>query len=819
MNVRPHPGLLPQEKEKRPPVFGGADATDCRAVFFANKKEPALTRGAYKFSRDAQNFSLSPGERARERAGVKTIFASALFFLIAFVSPLRAQDTITNVMSPVVSYQYYDSFGEDTNATVVSPIVSYQFYDALEHAGTNSLVISPIASYQYFDWLGYGAQQSLDSLKVSYYWPPNLPGPNIAVHGRVVDLSGQPVIGATVSAYTKNILNASVQTDFSGNYTLPPLAPSVYNFTASKSLVADSKRDVALGSTTAHQEFLLLQITPQFQLQTVVAASTPLVHPVDGKLLVFNGTSFVDDLSLLKKNQLTVVITHGFNASAMDWPVDMASALKTTGVWPLVNVVAWNWPVTAKPLGFAQGKTPDEGLLLGKTLYAENALGSSYQMPLDFVGHSLGTLVNRYAIDYLEGHANANVAGASPPWDYRKTHVTLLDEAEVASILSLNPFDWKSPIPSSYAWIDNYISIAGQYHAEAVNVYLQKAPVNPVDAHSYAHWWYTNSVQKVTFFSKLGFRQTFAYNFFLGDSASLFPLPYYPAGAKYQQTHNSDNILDLELVPDSNFIVGNPTAPQYIVSGSVAPGWSQGQVTLQSGQYTGINPDQGFEFTVQGAANGSLQTLDLVNLPAIQATLQTGPPLNVVNHLQGGRANGTTPNDANDTVSNSPAYLWLPIFVPSDVKAMAFDFTISGDGNDDSLAFGINDTNLFSFESRFIADDTVSTSPLIDISAYAGQTNIFFFGIMGGTSTNCTVQIAGVRFYTFAPPQLAITKTGNGILLTWPTATDGYVLETTTNLADTNSWTTLTNVSVIVDSQNTVTNSISDGARFYRLKK
>jgi len=33
------------------------------------------------------------------------------------------------------------------------------------------------------------------------------------------------------------------------------------------------------------------------------------------------------------------------------------------------------------------------------------------------------------------------------------------------------------------------------------------------------------------------------------------------------------------------------------------------------------------------------------------------------------------------------------------------------------------------------------------------------------------------------------------------------------------SWTTLTNVPAIVDLQNAVTNPISDGAKFYRLKK
>jgi hypothetical protein len=42
-------------------------------------------------------------------------------------------------------------------------------------------------------------------------------------------------------------------------------------------------------------------------------------------------------------------------------------------------------------------------------------------------------------------------------------------------------------------------------------------------------------------------------------------------------------------------------------------------------------------------------------------------------------------------------------------------------------------------------------------------------------------------------------------------------LQTTTNLADPNSWTTLTNVPAIVNLQNTITNSISGSQGFYRL--
>jgi hypothetical protein len=44
-----------------------------------------------------------------------------------------------------------------------------------------------------------------------------------------------------------------------------------------------------------------------------------------------------------------------------------------------------------------------------------------------------------------------------------------------------------------------------------------------------------------------------------------------------------------------------------------------------------------------------------------------------------------------------------------------------------------------------------------------------------------------------------------------------FSLQTTTNLADSNSWTTLTNVPAIVNLQNTVTNPITGNQGFYRL--
>jgi len=56
------------------------------------------------------------------------------------------------------------------------------------------------------------------------------------------------------------------------------------------------------------------------------------------------------------------------------------------------------------------------------------------------------------------------------------------------------------------------------------------------------------------------------------------------------------------------------------------------------------------------------------------------------------------------------------------------------------------------------------------------------------------------------------------LLLSWPTNFTGFTLETATNLPST-SWTSNSIAPAIVNGQYTVTNAISGGAKFYRLKK
>jgi len=170
-----------------------------------------------------------------------------------------------------------------------------------------------------------------------------------------------------------------------------------------------------------------------------------------------------------------------------------------------------------------------------------------------------------------------------------------------------------------------------------------------------------------------------------------------------------------------------------------------------------------------------------------------------------------------ESTNNTPAYAWIPLNVPSNVVSMSFDFMLQGNGNQDSFQVALHGTNILSLETSLIQTNVPLNSGLIDISQYAGQQVELFLGIVGGTSTNASLSVSNFQFYATLPPSLRIELSGTNVVLTWPLSGAGYVLQSTDKLTTTNSWTTVTNVPVIVNFQYTVTNQISGGSRFYRL--
>jgi uncharacterized repeat protein (TIGR03803 family) len=66
-------------------------------------------------------------------------------------------------------------------------------------------------------------------------------------------------------------------------------------------------------------------------------------------------------------------------------------------------------------------------------------------------------------------------------------------------------------------------------------------------------------------------------------------------------------------------------------------------------------------------------------------------------------------------------------------------------------------------------------------------------------------------------PQLAITRAGENVVLTWPTNAGNFFLQSTTNLVLSPVWAPVSAAQVVVNGQNTVTNRILGTQQFYQL--
>ena len=237
---------------------------------------------------------------------------------------------------------------------------------------------------------------------------------------------------------------------------------------------------------------------------------------------VFTNGVFVSGIGL-DRSKSTIVLTHGWNDSSTIWPLEMANFIKVELGASTPNMVAWDWTAAAaSPLPAATLDTQGQGYGLGENL--TNALGANYSQRIHFIGHSLGTLVNAKAANFI--HTNG--------FSWSNTQMTLFDEAEVAWGMVGNSWatltsllendsspqqDWKHPLPDQCAWADNYITAFGMPHPQAVNVILTNlAPdlsniqnlfdfgigawtgqfqTEITDYHHYPYIWYGNTVNQI----------------------------------------------------------------------------------------------------------------------------------------------------------------------------------------------------------------------------------------------------------------------------------------------------------------------------------
>jgi pimeloyl-ACP methyl ester carboxylesterase len=556
---------------------------------------------------------------------------------------------------------------------------------------------------------------------------------------------------------------------------------------------------------------------------------------------VFTNGGFVTGIGL-NPSKSTIVLTHGWNDSSLNytnWPQEMANDIKLVLAASAPNIVAWDWTAVAtNPLPVATLDTQGQGYALGEDLAA--ALGPNYSQRIHFIGHSLGTLVNARAANYI--HANG--------FSWTNTQMTLFDDAEVAWGLVGNSWatltsllqndsspqpDWIQPLPTNCAWADNYITAVGMPHPLAVNVILtnlvpdysnirnlfdlitvgvaeefkftEQFQTEDTDYHNYSYIWYFNTINQINNPNDPPYLMGFSRSWEGGGSAarpsvnsyyiqSTVCPPSFPSYSGYDPAYNL-----VQTTPDQANQYLN-ARPQNLVS--------QVGVNLVSSSANIL------------ANNNNQVQAQLLDGPAVSASSQiTGPAYafaTLVKLFTTSLINGNGPiRPMGGSPNNSPAYVWIPVTVPPNALTMAFNFMLQGSGNQDSFQVALNSNNLMTVETVLIQTNVTMSSGMIDVSQYAGQQAELFFGIIGGTSTNAIVTISDIAFYVTLPPPLQIQLAGTNVVVSWPFWAAGFVLESANKLAPPASWTTVTNVPVIVNFQYTVTNQISGGSRFYRL--
>src|SRR6266700_3176483 len=93
--------------------------------------------------------------------------------LLLQLLPARADDVITNIISPIASYQYPNDFSSEalTNGGIQSSLVSFQYLQNFSNAAlTSGGIMSPLVSYQYFEWPGDDVLRLQSSPLASYYY-------------------------------------------------------------------------------------------------------------------------------------------------------------------------------------------------------------------------------------------------------------------------------------------------------------------------------------------------------------------------------------------------------------------------------------------------------------------------------------------------------------------------------------------------------------------------------------------------------------------------------------------------------------------------
>jgi pimeloyl-ACP methyl ester carboxylesterase len=333
--------------------------------------------------------------------------SALLAALLLQLLPLFADDVITNVMSPFVSYQYPDDFGSEaltnggvqspivsfqyaedfgsqalTNGGVISPFVSYQYLEDFSSAAlTNGGIMSPILSYQYYEWPGDSILGLQSSPMVSYFYPWGVGNLTILMQ----PVTQHAVAGASVT--------------FSVGADGPP--PLYYQWQFNGQIIPNATNAVLTLNSVTAADSGGYSVLVWNGINSVVSATASLAVLTEGA----NGTQPSQQVcpsapSPSSQDSL-VVVTHGFLLS-LTGPPPMPAWVTTLA--NCIQADAPSWSVTALDWrDSAWGINPELALTTGGivgSLYGQQLAQQQWQR-VHLIGHSAGGAVTQAIADQL----------------------------------------------------------------------------------------------------------------------------------------------------------------------------------------------------------------------------------------------------------------------------------------------------------------------------------------------------------------------------------------------------------------------------------
>jgi hypothetical protein len=377
-------------------------------------------------------------------------------------------------------------------------------------------------------------------------------------------------------------------------------------------------------------------------------------------------------------------------------------------------------------------------------------------------------------------------------------------------------------IPKRSAWVDNYISLVGIAQPRAANVLLwRNASLDLIGAHGYSYMWYSNSMfnpfglagdsQEAV---RMGNRWSFERNT-IADAPKI--------GSYHVQAINL-NLSTMELYPLDPVpaaFVAYPSLtiyrgysavkqtvkniPMYVATEAIEHLGDLTQSFIEAyngtrGEQTGIGADNPSPTPVNASGGEGKWDLEL--------------------RLQGPSTGLQTAGIASSAQDAGPGTLFMDITVsvPTDAIGLSFDYAIENAGTEEFFSMGITNEVLYSVQASLLVADEWRNSGLIDLTQYGGANVKLSFLLSGPGEITSKLKLKNLTFHVLGSPVLAVENVADSLILSWPSVSTNWTLESTGSLSE--GWKTITNAPLTSNLllQHIATNSGS-GAGFFRLSK